>query len=475
MGITLRRFTILLLAIFMWMGIAAPTNAMVKSIHDYDTYREYIGVTGVLTGRNAFYRMLVPKSGWNGTLLMYARGTVSTLLFDKESGLPIFDDPSGIPKVGVTPMTNLPGDSLGDNDANDALEKGLLKEGFALAASDYRYDKRFADQGLLSWVVQDGVIDTAALTLEAHRLLHRDYGPVSRTLLWGRSQGSLVAIKLMESAPWLFRGVVTGGTVGAGATRNWDQGLTAALAFDVALGWDSKNWGSVGGGDIPAGISFNRDVAPGLLRLLENPNNFGRFEFIRLVTGAPDIGYYPVSGWETFNWLFAQMLFMTEVRGDLESAAKAGGAICQNLNRTYSLSDDQKAYLKSLGVDADDLLQQMNARPKYRANRAARRYLKENYDIKGWDLSPLISMHTTVDGLVLPANESALANKVKIPRNLVQVYVDAAGHCAFTANQWETAVDNLVKWLDTGVRPTKDDFPTDEHFDPDYIPPSWPR
>jgi pimeloyl-ACP methyl ester carboxylesterase len=462
------------------MGLAAASQAMVLSTHDYpssqnDTaYREYIGVTGVLLGRKAFYRMVVPLDNWNGTLLIYARGTGTDILFDSDEQ-PILDD-SGAPKVGVTPLTNIPGAPLGENDATLALESELLSEGYALAASDYKYSDRFVNQGLLSWVVQDGVFDTAELTLETHALLRRSVGRIKRTLLWGRSQGSLVATKLMETAPWLFDGIMTGGTVGAGATRNWDQGLTFALAYEVTFGWD-KAWGSLGGGDIPTTLSFNLDVLPELAPIALDPDNKGKLEFIRLVTGSPEIGYLPQGPDDpSLNWFYVQMLFMTEVRSDLESPGKAGGAICRNVGRTYSLTDEQKAFLwDDYRVDADDLLAKMNNHRKYKGNRSARAYLKRNYDIKGYDYRPFISMHTEVDGLVLPANESALADTVKFPHNLVQVFTHGIGHCNFTVDQWLTVVHNMVDWLDTGMRPAQDAFPESDGFDPDFVSPDWPN
>ena len=54
------------------------------------------------------------------------------------------------------------------------------------------------------------------------------------------------------------------------------------------------------------------------------------------------------AGSQQFNWLFASLLFMTEVRGDVESAAKANGRISQNLDHTYSLPASAKAYLAAL-------------------------------------------------------------------------------------------------------------------------------
>jgi hypothetical protein len=94
------------------------------------------------------------------------------------------------------------------------------------------------------------------------------------------------------------------------------------------------------------------DVLPDLAAKLASPQNFPRFEFIRLVTGLPIEGFYPFPvppghpGYPQFNWLFAGLQFATEVRADVER--KAGGAVGQNLDHAYALTDAQGSYLASL-------------------------------------------------------------------------------------------------------------------------------
>jgi pimeloyl-ACP methyl ester carboxylesterase len=477
---------LLALSLALWSVHAA---AVLLDTNEEDGYTQYLGVTGLSTGRNAPYRLLVPDV-WNGELLIYSRGTGSaTLLTTLPDGtlVPLLDESSGLPLIGVTPLTNVPGFPSGDNAVAFALEQALLAQGYAMVASDYRPDPRFLISGLLGWVVEDGIEDTLDVTMEAKTVL-RQAGkkPVKRTLLWGRSQGSLVALRLLDWRPGLYDGLMSGCTVGAGAPRAWDTAIGVPLAYDIAFahegGWDEANWGSVGGGDIPESIRFATDVAPTLAGQLANPLNFGLFEFIRLVNDLPLAGFYPPpypqAGSTDFNWLFTALLFVTEVRSDLESAAKANGRVGQNLDHLYTLEPEEKAYLATLGVDAEVMLAAMNAAPKFAANPEARDYVEANADVSGKLRRPVISMHTKVDGLVIPQHEAALAASAadaNRSKNLVQVFTEAVGHCAFTPDQWNRVVDEMADWLNTGVKPEVADFPVSEGFDPAFVPPPWPQ
>jgi hypothetical protein len=66
---------------------------------------------------------------------------------------------------------------------------------------------------------------------------------------------------------------------------------------------------------------------------------------------------------------------------------------------------------------------------------------------------PVLSMHTTGDGLVPPENEQAYASVVDRAgdeRLLRQVFVHRAGHCAFTPAETITAASVLLNRVSTG-------------------------
>ncbi len=426
-----------------------PAQAEVLDVNEYDGYVEYLGLTGGMGpgGRNAPFRMLVPDN-WNEQLIVYARGTGSATKLNvvvDENGQttiePQVDDSNELglplPIVGVTPLINVPGKLPGDNTANDNLEAcwlglkdcsmdppGLLEtpeSGYALVASDYKPDLRFLTGGKLGWVVEDGIQDTLAVTQQAKGILANHYKEqqLDRTLLIGRSQGSVIALKIEDTIAGLYDGVITGCTVGAGTPRVWDNGVGLALAFDAAFGWECNaateeacmqddgnggrkkiDWGSPEGGDIPVDISFQEDVLPTLINHLSNGDNFGLFEFIRLVNGLPFEGFYPpadpsnpVPGGLEFNWLLADMLFLTEVRADLEGPLKANGRVAQNTGHRYTLSSEEIKYLKGLGVKIGPLLSVINS-TRFKADPQAREYVKDYADFSGNLSRPVISMHT---------------------------------------------------------------------------------
>jgi hypothetical protein len=426
-----------------------------------------LNLVGDLAG--APYRIVVP-SNWNGTLLLYARGTGSIAIVDENGQLIT---------LGVTPLTNVPGvvdeQGLPDNGPALQLEQTLLGMGYALAASDYS-DPLFRETGLLGWVVKAGIKDTLALTA----LFKSMVGQPARTILWSRSQGTLVALKSIERFPAksrIYDGVIAGCALGAGANRSWDSAVDFSLAYDVAFkddgGW---LWGTVGdvdnnvvfGGIDDSGMWFG-DVFPTLLSQVSVPTNLGRFEFIRLVSKLPVEGFYPFHGIPnldpSFSWLFADMLFATEVRADVER--KAHGHVGQNLDHFYALTDLEKVYLENLGVDADQLLDEMNMRTNIEASRQGTSYLRRYADFSGKISARVLTMHTTIDGLVLPAQQTVYRETVEAANTsekLVQVFVNSVGHCTFTPEQWLATVEAMDYWLATGERPGGEFFEEGDGF-----------
>jgi hypothetical protein len=66
---------------------------------------------------------------------------------------------------------------------------------------------------------------------------------------------------------------------------------------------------------------------------------------------------------------------------------------------------------------------------------------------------PVLTMHTTGDGLVVPENEQAYAEAAGHAGDsamLRQIFVHRAGHCTFTPAETITAVRALLNRLGTG-------------------------
>ena len=328
------------------------------------------------------YRIKVPAN-WNGTLLLYVRGTQRTV------------DP-----VGLNPLVAVPGVPPAISAAQaQALEQLLTADGYAFAASAFQ-------DGAGIWSIEEGFDDTEALT----KYFKKTVGKPERTILWSRSQGTIIGLREAEKKSSLYDASIAGCAVGAGASRTWDLTLDLLLAWQTAFGFPAS-WGTPA--DINDNIRFATDVVPVILQNLADPRKLGLFEFVRLVNRLPLPGFYPApNSPPEASWLLSDMFFATEVRAEVER--KAGGPVVQNLDHVYSLSAADRARIVALGVDADALLAVMNSSAsKFAADKKARRYNERYADYSGKLKMPVLTLHTTQDGLVIVSQESAYLETVE--------------------------------------------------------------
>ncbi len=406
-------------------------------------------LTGEIDG--APYRILAPANpdDWNGVLLAYAHGYQDAL-----------DHPSE-------------GTDRGRVDAapgGEAAEAALLAEGFALAGSEYKTD---------GWAVEDGIVDTEALI----DYFGDNVAPPEATVLWGFSMGSVIAAHAAENSDSVD-GVIAACFVGAGAPRAADGGLALLIAYDAAFGFPAA-WGTPG--DVRDDLDFDTEVLPVVGSQLFanpldpsaglNPANVGLFTFIQMVSGIPAEDFFT-------EWLLTDMFFATEARAEIER--RAGGSPVGNVDHVYSVTAEDRTALAALGLDdaaVDGLLAAMNAM-SYTPDAAARAYLEANYEYTGAIDKPVLTIHTTVDGLVVVENESAYAETVTAAGAsdlLVQTYTDtyppgtSSGHCTFTPEQLEAAVRGMLGWLFTGTAPGPEAFPEAVGFVPGFMPGPWPQ
>lgn len=387
---------------------------------------------GVLHG--APYVINVPGA-WNGTLLLFAHG-----YRDKADHPGELDDRS----ASASP--------------SPALEPVLLSLGYALAGTAYR------DNG---WAVNEGLQDVVNLT----SFFRDQVANPDRTILWGFSMGSVIALKTLEQHGGLFDGAIAACAVGAGATRTFDLAADIGLAYDVTFGFPAP-WGEPG--HVRTDLDFDTEVLPVLASQLGDPTNSGRFEFLRLVNRIPLAGFYPGPG--SPNWLLTDMFFVTEALAELQR--RAGGPVLQNLDHHYRLDPAEIAYLGSLGVDAEGLLALMNARTTIEADTSARNYLEHNANYKGTIKHPVLTMHTTVDGFVPTSGEGVygeLVAEAGRSDQLVQVYTSSVSHCGFTGAQLLAAVQAVDSWIATGMPPPPGAFPASLGFVPGFVLPPFPQ
>ena len=93
---------------------------------------------------------------------------------------------------------------------------------------------------------------------------------------------------------------------------------------------------------------------------------------------------------------------------------------------------------------------------RYTATPDAQEWLDHNYEPTGNLRIPLLTYHKTRDRLVPYRHEAAYAAKVAAAgasANLVQRSEDAYGHCDFGVGDMMSNFQDLVSWVNTGVRP----------------------
>jgi pimeloyl-ACP methyl ester carboxylesterase len=382
------------------------------------------------------FKIRVP-SNWNGTLLLYLQASKSTA-------------PPPEPLV-VPPTIDSP---------QPTLEATLLAQGYALAASEISTS---------DWQLKEEIQDTFALAA----FFRAKVASPKRVIVWGSSLGGLAALKLIEDAPRSFDAAIPMCAPAAGWSRRMDLNLDFALAYAAVFGWP-ETWGPIA--DLAPGLLFARDVLPKFQLPAADGSNLGRWEFIRLVMGMPKEALYGTC--PLYRSPMFGMIMMTSTQLRQDSEAWAAGPMAQNVDRVYSLKPDEKAYLASLGVNADDLLVLMNSAPRILANPISRTFITRFGDLRGKLTRPVLNLRNTLDGQGDVRHDSAYRVNVEswdAARFLKQAYITGVGHCAFTSKQLLLTLAAIESWLDSGVKPDETAFPTAAGFDHTFVPGPWPN
>ncbi len=115
--------------------------------------------------------------------------------------------------------------------------------------------------------------------------------------------------------------------------------------------------------------------------------------------------------------------------------------------------DYQYSFPTTDGITADDFNRNVVRSP--RSDQAVADFNAGN-EISGDIKMPLLTLHTTGDWQVPVNQEQILADKVEAAGRsdlLVERAVQAPGHCGFTAGEYVTALDDLVQWVEHGLKP----------------------
>ena len=376
-------------------------------------------VTGIVAG--ADYKIDCPAGTWNGTLFLYSHGY-------------------------VTPGSENPAQDVGDVVTRD----WLLSHGFALAGSSY---------ATTGWAIQQALPDQIA-TLDTFDAM---YGTPTRTIAWGHSLGGIITAGLIQQYPDRFTAALPMCGVLSGGVATWNTALDAEFAFQQLID------PSVHVVNIKDPTVNLNDAEAAAVAAQATPQGQARLALAAALGDTP--GWFDPASPEPAPTDFAsqeanQFLWDTKVdfpfifafRAELE--ARAGGNPSWNTGVNY-VSDlahsadlrEVLALYKAAGLSLSADLQTLNHAARIAADPSAVAYLAQNIAFNGNLQVPVLTMHTTGDGLVVSQNEQAyrsVVNRAGDGPLLQQIFVHRAGHCTFTPAETITAVQALLNRLDTG-------------------------
>jgi pimeloyl-ACP methyl ester carboxylesterase len=380
--------------------------------------RNLVGTLGA-----ASYDIDVPAS-WNGTLFLWSHGYVAPGSVNTAQ-----DAPSGF-----------------------ALQ-WLLEHHYAAAGSSY---------SSTGWALEDAFRDQMALLdyFSAH------VGKPRRVIAWGASLGGIITAGLVQLHPDRFAAAMPLCGVLAGGVATWNAELDSAYAFKTLIAPTSSLQlvhitDSAG----------NRQLAEQLFSsAAEDPQGRARLALVAALIDLP--GWFDprqpepapndYTGRQTaqLEWESrVDFAFAFGYRQELEQ--RAGGNPSWNAGVDYASllaaspdRDEVTALYRKAELDLQADLGRLNAGARIKPDPAAAQYLARFISFDGKVAVPVLSVHTTGDGLVIPPNESSYARVVTSAGDgdmLRQEFVHRAGHCAFSPAEIVAALQVMLKRVDTGA------------------------
>jgi pimeloyl-ACP methyl ester carboxylesterase len=377
-------------------------------------------VTGTL-GDGATYELQCPAGAWNGTLFLFSHGYVT------------------------------PGGANPASDASDPVTANwLLASGYALAGSSY---------ATTGWAIQQAIPDQAATVA----VFGKDYRSPRHTVAWGESLGGMITAGLIQDYPRLFSAALPACGVLSGGVATWNTAFDAAFAFQQLIAPSVRVTGiSNPGANLTA-------AETALAAAQQTPQGRARLALVSAMGDTP--GWftpgsaepaptdYPAQEANQFEWASQVTFpFVFDFRAELESRAGGNPSWTTGVNFASQLANstdrhEVESLYAAAGLNLNTDLRALNSAPRISANPASVRYLTNNIVYTGRISVPVLTIHTTGDGLVVPENEQAYRQAVDQAGDaslLRQVFVSRAGHCAFTPAEMITAIGVLLKRMTTG-------------------------
>jgi len=360
---------------------------------------------------------------WNGTLLLYSHG------------------------YNPTPP-NPPVDS-----PDPATADALLARGYALAGSSYSRPGWVADTA-----AQDG--------LDTLRAVTGIIGKPRRAIALGTSFGGMITGQLAErGGRWLDGAVATCGLMGGGiGLHNYQLDGSHAIAQLLLAGEQVKLVRFTDPAE--AAATANRMIAA-VDQARTSPAGRARLALITAlyqepswVPGQPkpapgDIDAQAAGQYQNLRSILP---FIVLGRYDMEHSAGGNPTWNKGVNYWRQLAESgrlaQVAHLYGLaGADLRADLDLLTRTANVTADPAAHAWMLRTSTLTGRPDMPVLTLHTTDDGLVPVQHEEEYAEDVRdggASALLRQAYAEHAGHCAFTTAELVAAVLTMEQRIETG-------------------------
>jgi hypothetical protein len=249
----------------------------------------------------------------------------------------------------------------------------------------------------------------------------------------------------------------------AGGVGTWNQALDSAFAFNLLL---AANVPIVHLTNPSAAFNQAESVLTSAQSTPQGKARTALFAALGDIPGwfdqaSPEPASTDYATQENNQFLWeskVDFIFAFFARAELEF--RAGGNPSWNTGVDYGVqlahsadSREVTALYKQAGLSLNTDLKALAAAPRISADSGAVSYLNQYITFDGNLNMPVLSMHTTGDGLVVNEDEQAYASVVSSAGDnslLRQVFVHRAGHCTFTPAETLTAFQTLIQRLDTG-------------------------
>jgi pimeloyl-ACP methyl ester carboxylesterase len=314
--------------------------------------------------------------------------------------------------VGITP--------------DDELVISLLApRGFAVAVSS------FDENG---WVIKDA-------TQRTHQLLGlftSKFGSPARVYVGGASMGGLIAIRMIETWPSEFAGVLPACAAAGGSTRQYDYFSNVRVLFD--LFYPGVLPGTAV--DVPPGIDVLQDIV--------NPATAAMIAAPAGAVAIASIAQTPVP--------FASP---AELIQSVVTALGGAASYPEILALTQGHSYFDNTATQYTGALPAATLAFINANvQRFLGDRDAQNTMEHNYTPTGDLRIPALTLSTFRDPVVPGFHRTiygqivaAMGNSDRLVQRMVPGVAGGYGHCTFTPQELTQAFFDLILWGEFGVKP----------------------